>query len=308
MAEFGSFRVAFKGFNKADVLEYIDDLKSLHADETRMLQQQIEKLQETFTANESENSELKSQNEQLVSELNKLNSEAERFKQYVQEKQKYEEDLSRLKREVEVLRQEKKQLFDRNAAMQEKVTAADELKRQIEALKEENRRFNKCRQSETARIDYATKSISVLKEENKKLRTKLEDAGALAEQLKEQIRQQKKRISELQIHIDNMSESNKRYDVLVGDAGAFIMEMYSMGQHFLEIAYKRSDGCLDEMESSLISLSQQANNAREQVKKARQELLDYGAVAGLRLDELMQSLEDSAGALSSNAGKSAVNK
>lgn len=308
MAEFGSFRVAFKGFNKADVLEYIDDLKSRHADETRMLQQQIEKLHETLTSNESENIELKNQNEQLVSESNKLNSEIERFKQYMQEKQKREEDLSRLKHEVEVLRQEKKQLIDRNAAMQEKVTAADELKHQIEALKEENRRFNKCRQSETARIDYATKSINVLKEENNKLRTKLEDAGTLTEQLKEHIRQQKRKISELQIHIDNMSESNKRYDVLVGDAGAFIMEMYSMGQHFLEIAYKRSDGCLSEMESSLVSLSQQANNAREQVKKARKELLDYGVVAGLRLDELMQSLEESAGTLSSNPDKSPVNK
>ncbi len=308
MAELGSFRVAFKGFNKADVLEYIDSLKSRHADETSMLQQQIEKLQETLTANESENSELKSQNEQLISVSDKLNSEVERFKQYAEEKQKYEEDLSRIKREVEVLRQDKNQLMARNTAMQDTVTAADELKRQIEALKEENRRYNKCRQSETARIDYATKSISVLKEENKKLRTKLDDSGVIAEQLKEQIRQQKRKISELQIHIDNMSESNKRYDVLVGDAGAFIMEMYSMGQHFLEIAYKRSDGCLSDMESSLVSLSQQANNAREQVKKARKELLDYGAVAGLRLDELMQSLEDSAGDLSSNPDKSPVNK
>ena len=47
------------------------------------------------------------------------------------------------------------------------------------------------------------------------------------------------------------------------------------------------------MESSVISLSTQLQNAREQVEQARKEMADQGSLAGLRLDEMVQALEDS---------------
>ena len=69
-----------------------------------------------------------------------------------------------------------------------------------------------------------------------------------------------------------------------------------MGQRFLETAYKRSDAVSTAWRNPC-KPCRTGGDARE-MSKARQELLDYGAIAGLRLDELMQTLENSAGAIS----------
>ncbi|NLN82113.1 MAG: hypothetical protein GX136_06185 [Clostridiales bacterium] len=258
MANKCGFRSSINGFNKADVLDYIDAMQSRHIEEFNAAKKQIDDLHKAVNEKTSENESLKANLELLNSKLILMEEENNSLKNTTQEKMRYAADLRRLAEEVEVLRLEKKEHMERLAELQEspKAVGESDLRDEIESLKNENQQ------------------LSLL---NKRLQTSNDDL--------------KKQLSEV-------DEANKRYNGLVGDAGAFILEMYSMGQRFLETAYKRSDGCLNSMEESLQTLSAQAADARENVKKARQELLDYGAIAGLRLDELMQTLENSAGAIS----------
>jgi chromosome segregation ATPase len=258
MANKCGFRSSINGFNKADVLDYIDAMQSRHIEEFNAAKKQIDDLHKAVNEKTSENERLKANLELLNSKLILMEEENNSLKNTTQEKMRYAADLRRLAEEVEVLRLEKKEHMERLAELQEspKAVGESDLRDEIESLKNENQQ------------------LSLL---NKRLQTSNDDL--------------KKQLSEV-------DEANKRYNGLVGDAGAFILEMYSMGQRFLETAYKRSDGCLNSMEESLQTLSAQAADARENVKKARQELLDYGAIAGLRLDELMQTLENSAGAIS----------
>jgi chromosome segregation ATPase len=258
MANKCGFRSSINGFNKADVLDYIDAMQSRHIEEFNAAKKQIDDLHKAVNEKTSENESLKANLELLNSKLILMEEENNSLKNTTQEKMRYAADLRRLAEEVEVLRLEKKEYMERLAELQEspKAVGESDLRDEIESLKNENQQ------------------LSLL---NKRLQTSNDDL--------------KKQLSEV-------DEANKRYNGLVGDAGAFILEMYSMGQRFLETAYKRSDGCLNSMEESLQTLSAQAADARENVKKARQELLDYGAIAGLRLDELMQTLENSAGAIS----------
>ena len=258
MANKCGFRSSINGFNKADVLDYIDAMQSRHIEEFNAAKKQIDDLHKAVNEKTSENESLKANLELLNRKLILMEEENNSLKNTTQEKMRYAADLRRLAEEVEVLRLEKKEYMERLAELQEspKAVGESDLRDEIESLKNENQQ------------------LSLL---NKRLQTSNDDL--------------KKQLSEV-------DEANKRYNGLVGDAGAFILEMYSMGQRFLETAYKRSDGCLNSMEESLQTLSAQAADARENVKKARQELLDYGAIAGLRLDELMQTLENSAGAIS----------
>ena len=67
-----------------------------------------------------------------------------------------------------------------------------------------------------------------------------------------------------------------------------------MGQQFLETSYKRSESCLDALDDAVTSLEQQMTDTRSDMEQARQELQDHSMAAGLRLDELVQALEDTA--------------
>ncbi|HBT64275.1 MAG TPA: hypothetical protein DEB10_06400, partial [Ruminococcaceae bacterium] len=102
--EDGIFRNAVKGFNKSDVLEYIDAMKSRYMEDLNLSQKQIDDLQNSLTLQLSENNTIKSSIDQLKAEINQLTEENNRLKQTAQDKMRYGADLRRLAQEVEVLR------------------------------------------------------------------------------------------------------------------------------------------------------------------------------------------------------------
>jgi predicted RNase H-like nuclease (RuvC/YqgF family) len=281
VADQGNFRKAINGFNKTDVLEYIDSMQARYSDDLAEYQKQVSELKDSLNTQKSENSELKSDIEQLRAEIDSLSKENVQLKQTAQDRTRYAADLRRLAKEVETLRLEKNEYLSKIAELQAGSYSNDELNRQVEQLRAQVEANSAVMRSDSTRIEEAERTIKQLGERNEQLLTLLKQEKSHAESLE-------KKLAE-------MSETNKKYNGLVGDAGNFILEMYSMGQRFLEIAYKRSDGCLESMEQTLETLTAQIAQAGERVKNARQELLDYGALAGLRLDELMQSLELSAG-------------
>ncbi|MDD2362659.1 MAG: hypothetical protein PHH84_06865 [Oscillospiraceae bacterium] len=309
MAENGSFRNALNGFNKSDVLEYIDAMQSRYANDSAAIQNQVNELQKTIDEQQAEKNELLSKVEKTESEANFLKEENINLKQTVRDVHRQDEEVRRLTNEIEVLRIEKRQYTAEIAEMQELVKSADELKKQLDELRTQAELNSASMQVDKSRIDEANILIENLTNENKNLLNKIDDMQSAAQEAEMSYKQ------EAEIEINNLKSENQELNtkleetqkqleaasknsVLVGNAGSFIMEMYSMGQHFLEIAYKRSDGCLDSMEESLSALSEQTSLARDKVKNARQALIDYGSLAGLKLDELIQTLETSAGIIS----------
>lgn len=251
MTEDGAFRTSFSGFNKADVLAYIDALQSRHSEELQEAVRQAEQIKSALSAQEKFIEELRQENETL--------------REKAEVNHRLEADCRRLSEEAEIFQMEKAELNARLAELQQRLTSDDE--RQTLRLREER---------------------DVLSEQVAQLESQRTELHAVAEQRDEELR----RLTEQR---DALAESNRRYDALVGDVGSFIMELHSMGQRFLETAYKRSDACLSAVEGSVSSLSEQLADARSRVDGARQELLDHGTIAGLRLDELVQKLEESAG-------------
>lgn len=313
MAEQGNFRTALNGFNKSDVLEYIDAMQSRYVSDLEVSQRHISDLQNSIHAQQADRENLKNQIERLEGDIAGLQEENEKLKQTAQDKSRYASDIRRLAQEVEILRLEKKEYTARLAELQEYAVSADALERQVEALKAQTGHNSSMRQADPSEIEEANTMIGKLKHENEELQAKLKylqersaelesnlsrESNFVIERLKNDNQMLAARLKEAQEQIDELQtagEAGQQYKRLIGDAGAFVMEMYSMGQHFLELAFKRSDGCLESMEESLSILSAQTCDARDKVKNARQALLDYGSLAGLRLDEMMQTLECSAG-------------
>ena len=91
-----------------------------------------------------------------------------------------------------------------------------------------------------------------------------------------------------------LEAENKRYTDMVGDVGTFIVEIRSLGQSFLEAAYKRSEGCLDALDDAVAELECQVGEAKTAMEDARTALSDCSSSAGVRLEELVQKLEDAA--------------
>ena len=316
MVEQGSFRNALNGFNKSDVLEYIDAMQSRYANDLTAIQNQTSELQKTIDGQQGENDKLLIKIEKLESEAAFLKEENADLKQSVRDNLRYDEDLQRLTNEVEALRIENKQSTAKIVEMQEQVKSAEELKNQLDQLRAQAEFNSTSMKADSSRIDEANMVIENLTNENRELLNRINDMQSAIQDNEASDKQQAEieinnlqnenrdlctKLEELNTQLEETQkqlEQTSKNSVLVGNAGAFIMEMYSMGQHFLEIAYKRSDGCLDSMEESLSSLSEQTTQARDKVVNARQALLDYGSLAGLKLDELIQTLENSAGIIS----------
>ena len=102
-----------------------------------------------------------------------------------------------------------------------------------------------------------------------------------------------------------LEAENKRYTDMVGDVGAFIVEIRSLGQSFLEAAYKRSEGCLDALDDAVAELECQVGEAKTAVEAARTALSDCSSSAGVRLEELVQKLEDAASAMEKDSVQTA---
>ena len=83
----------------------------------------------------------------------------------------------------------------------------------------------------------------------------------------------------------------------MGDLGAFLVEIRSMGQRYLESTYARAGGCLDTIEDTLEGIDRQLAASREELGKARQELEEKSAASELRLEEWARHLERSAAAV-----------
>ncbi len=280
MAEEGSFRTSISGFHKADVLSYIDTMQSRHDEELRGRDLEIGRLRQAVTAQETYVTELKEQTDRSLEEAESLRRENETLRAEMEKINRQEDDCRRLSEEAEILRMEKTELTARLEEMRRRLDSVASLEEELAGLRRQEQEWAARCEAEQQREEAGERERAFWQKEKAELVAGLHE---LADQLEET---EKQRIALL--------ESNRRYEALAGDVGSFVMELHTMGQRFLETAYQRSDACLNAVEGVVGSLSSRLGEARAQTDKARQELADQGTTAGLRLDELVQKLEESA--------------
>ena len=272
MGENGTFRTSFSGFHKGDVLNYIDALQARQAQETAQLQEEVQQARE--------------QAGQLQAQLEESARLAEAARLAL------EEENTRLRQQADEQAREEQSLRLRAAAAED---YQREIRRLNERLREQEQRAEAelqqrvavCREEEAQRLREARERADKLQRELEELRQTTAASRGGREKLESALKESEDRCQHLRAAV-------AKYEDLVGDVGGFIMEIRAMGQHFLETTYKRSEQGLEALDDAVSALERQLADNRAEVEQARQDLLDSSTAAGLKLEELMQGLEESA--------------
>lgn len=284
MEDNGNFRTSIKGFNKQDVLDYIDSMQSQHMGDLQTKDKQVMHLRQQLTEQQENEEKIKQQLEELQRDTQGLREENIQLKQRYEDNSRLLMDNQRLTQEAEILRLEKNDLNARLVNLQLRMDSVTELEEQVKTL--------------TAQLSQRSAQFEESSVREQETAAAIESLCAEKDDLEEQLNQYKEKIQKTEQELKEYQEGSCRYDGFIGDVGSFIMELHAMGQRFLETAYKRSDSCIKVLETSVSAISARLTEAREQVGQARQELVDQGASAGMRLDELVQALEESANTIS----------
>lgn len=276
MAETGTFRTGFGGFNKTDVLNYIDELKAAHAAELQEtagdLVRTREQLEESEAASE--------QNAKQLAELTRKCAEQEKA---LADAGRAAAELQGIRTELEILRRENRELKENVNGLRLLADDAAKERERLKALQAERDALLAEREREKgAREDERRRLLDQIKALQRNRQAEEEKQAAL--------RQERDRAQELE-------KANRGYAALLGDVGAFILEIRSMGQRYLEESKARAALCLDAMDDAVAAVERQLGVSRQSVEEARQELEDGGAAAELRLKEWAEKLEKDAGAL-----------
>ena len=275
MGENGTFRTSFSGFHKGDVLNYIDSLQARQAEETASLREAVRRAEERAGEAEEKLAQALRQEEENHTALQALEEENARLKQQAEERSSEEQSLRLRAAAAEDYQREMRRLSQRLKEQEQR--REEELQSRLAACREEE--SGKRRETQ-ARCDQLQKELEELKQAtaaSRGGRERLEAALKASED-----------------RCDQLRAALARYEELVGDVGGFIMEIRAMGQHFLETTYKRSEQGLEALDDAVSALERQLADNRGEVEQARQDLLDSSTAAGLKLEELIQELEESA--------------
>ncbi len=186
MAESGIFRIRMRGFDKQDVLQYIDDLQKASMERLSQTEARLEEQREAACARAKEAEDAK---EQLAQQ---------------------EQTAATLREQVE------------------KLTAlARAYKREVRSLREQ---VEACetRQKDTTELDAANAKIE-----------ELEQRCAL------------------------LTEQNARFSQIVGDVSRLVVEARVVSSSYFDAAHQKSVNCIEQLESFLGELRDQAEQARE---------------------------------------------
>ena len=156
----------------------------------------------------------------------------------------------------------------------------DAVREELARLRETGRALREEKEALLRQLEMSKRTARETGEENNRLSAEKVESAA--------------KLRELDRRCRELAEANERYAKLVGDVGSFIMEIRSMGQHFLDAAYKRSDSCLDAVAGAADKLGRELDACRVHLDSARQDLLDQAGAAGVRLEEWVQTLDETA--------------
>ncbi len=286
MSENGTFRTSLRGFNKMDVLRYIDDVNARHATELEEARRETQAARDELAGQAQQLAEGRTaveQNAELNERCAALEKELAAAREQSQKADGLAADNAQLRDQLQGMRR----LADDAAAAQRAAEQARTV-REKEAGELRIRLEEQATQLETQAAQLAEQATLIEQEARRR-----EGENREAVSLREENDRLKAAAAEQETELRRLQEANRRYDELVGDVGAFIMEIRAMGQRYLSTSYSRAEQSLDAAEDALSVLHSGLETARGELETARSELEDNSEAAGLRLEEWERELERS---------------
>lgn len=246
MAQNGLFRSAMGGFNKQDVLQYIDEITAAWNNERQELQQQTE-------AAMAAQQELTAANEAAAAAADTAAQRAQ-----VAETQ---------------LIEAQQQVYNTTADLAESRAAADELAAQLEDALRRVAQLEATVTAITAQRDEAIAAVADARAqlaENENIARELEDS-----------RQQSSRQEE---QITAMQQAIGRYEKVLGDADTAHQRVDGIVRPFIDQANKQADETLDSVQAVLAGVLAQLGELQGSVEQRRQALRRCKADSDSRLN------------------------
>lgn len=297
MAENGSFRTGIGGFNKTDVLNYIDALQTEHTavlgqreEELELCRSQLAEAQQRLTEAEQA---LQQNTEQLAALLEKAEEQRIQLETAAQQ----EREAEQARQAAEQLVREKASLQEQLAGMRTLADMAEEWQQEAETLREELRTAASAREQEGAAAQQRIDELHTLLEQERAWRDEQEAArqqqAADREELTRQLTSLRQQVGARDEDFRRLEEENREYAELVEDVGSFVMELRSMGRRYLDTIFSRSSDCLNTVDGAIGLLSEQLDDVHRDMEAARQELEENSRAAELRLEDWSARLENS---------------
>lgn len=241
MAQNGMFRNAMGGFNKQDVLRYIDEITAAWDAERKALTEQAEAAQ---TAEAQLRSELR-----VAQEASQQAATAA------------EEALQQLQVAETQLAEVQQKLYDAEADLAGYRAAVEELTEQVDAAQGQIAAARTAADEAAAQRDEAIAAVADAK-------VQMQERTAAETQLEESRRENR----QLRDQMDAMQQAISRYERVLGEAADAQERMSSLIHPFLEQANKQADETLDSVQAVLAGLLAQLGEVQGSVEQRRQAL------------------------------------
>lgn len=262
MAQSGIFRKSMSGFNKQDVLQFIDEITAEWNKERLALEQ---------TANEA----VAARDELLASTDEAIAAAAVA----VEQQQKAEAQLS----EAQV------QLQNTAGDLSVAATTIEEMATQLE---EAQRRLAQLEQELAATANERDNAIAALAD----AKAQLTATTGTAEQLEESRRQ----VSRQNEQIASMRATIDRYENIVGDVDAVHEKMESIVRPYIDQTARQADEALNNVQSTLTALLAQLGDLQTGIDQSRRQLLNNTTNNDARLTAALDEWLNAAQGISGN--------
>lgn len=263
MAQNGMFRKSFKGFNKQDVLQYIDEITAAWDTERKALE---------TTANEAVAAR---DALQTVADEAQAQAAAANEQQQVAETQ---------------LAEAQQKLYDTTADLTVAATTIEEMATQLE---EAQRRLAQLEQELATTANERDTAIAALADAKEQLVA----AAGTTQQLEEsrcQISRQNEQISSMRQTID-------RYESVVGDADAVGQKVSGIVRPYIRQTAADADAALDNAQSTIDALLTQLDSLQASLDASRAALKQNTADSDSRLTDALDDWLASAQSISGNS-------
>lgn len=265
MAQSGIFRTSMRGFNKEEVLQYIEDLNARATAECQAATEEVAQKQQ-------ENTALRGELLDCREKLAKAEQNAEELQKLVDQYRKTVQQMNDAAAQVESLNRERVALSARSARAE-----------QLAAEREKT--VSQLRESETAH-EAAEKELSARleaeKRENEALRARLRGVELTPEK--------RRYYEQLGDTCRKAVEENRRYRALIGHVGTFVADVRQMNRSMLEDTCRQGSDVLERADSELETVITQLKASRGTLAGLRTALSDRFTAGDERLSELCERL------------------
>lgn len=261
MAQNGMFRNAFRGFNKQDVLQYIDEITAAWDGERKELEA---KANEAVALAESA---------QALAEEAQAAATAAAEQQQVAETQ---------------LAEVQQNLFDATADLTVAATTIEEMATQLE---EAQRRLAQLEQELATTAGERDEAIAALAD----AKSQLEANAVTAQQLEESRRQ----VSRQNEQIASMRQTIDRYDSVMGNADTIHQRVEGIVRPYIEQTGRQADETLSGVQATLDALLAQLGDLQNSLDQSRRNLqyqkADNDSRLAAALNEWVSSAQEASG-------------